>query len=129
MQFVPRGTQDMIKIFLFSVPFKPGLIRCLLSLVLEGGRKFTKIGIAMGATIGDADAKRGKNTHLLVIMRVRISQKIGLHNLMNQTQFKKGNGWKQNTKIIHDYCGIRIKIRMRTQMSTSWGCNNFIRCF
>ena len=61
-------------------------------MVLEGGHKIAKIGLAMGVAIGGAAAKSGKNTHLLVIMRVRLSQKIGLHNLTNQTRFKKGKG-------------------------------------
>ena len=37
----------------------------------------------MGVTIGYDAEKIGKNTHLLVIMRVRLSQKIGLLNLTN----------------------------------------------
>ena len=40
----------------------------------------------MGATIGGDAAKSGKKTHLLVIMHVRISHKIGLLDLTNQTQ-------------------------------------------
>ena len=59
----------------------------------------------MGVTIGG-----GKNTHLLVIMRVRLSQKIGLLDLTNRTRFKKGNGLKQRTKSMHDYCGIRLML-------------------
>ena len=51
-----------------------------------------KIVLAMGVTIGGDAAKSGKNTHLLVIMRVRLSQKIGLLDLTNRTRFKKGNG-------------------------------------
>ena len=46
----------------------------------------------MGVNIWGDAAKSGKNTHLLVIMRVWLSQKIGLLDLTNQTQFKKGNG-------------------------------------
>ena len=65
---------------------------CQIHLVLEGGRKSTKIGLAMGLTIGGDAAKSGKNTHLLVIMRMRLSQKIGLLDLTNQTRFKEGNG-------------------------------------
>ena len=34
----------------------------------------------------------GKNAHLLVIMCVRLSQKIGLLDFTNWTRFKKGNG-------------------------------------
>ena len=51
---------------------------CLIYLLLEGVRKSTKIGLAMGVKIGGDSAKSGKNTHLLVIMHVRLSHKIGL---------------------------------------------------
>ena len=58
--------------------------------MLEGGHKYAKNRLAMGATIvGDA-AKSGRSTHLLVIMRVSLLQKISLHNLTNMAQFKKG---------------------------------------
>ena len=50
-----------------------------------GGRKSTKIGLEIRVIIGVDDAKSGKTTHLLVIMRVRLSQKIGLLDLTNQT--------------------------------------------
>ena len=60
-----------MKTFLFVLPFKPGLIKCLIYLVLEGERKSSKIGLAMGVNIGVDAAKSDKNTHLLVIMRVR----------------------------------------------------------
>ena len=33
VHFELHGTQDMVKIFLFAVPFKPGLFRCLIYLV------------------------------------------------------------------------------------------------
>ena len=56
----------------------------------------------MGVTIGDNASKNGKNTHLLVIMCVRLSQKIGLHNLTNRTQIKKGNSQKKCKKMIQD---------------------------
>ena len=58
-------------------------------MVLGGGRKSTKILLAMGVKIEGNAAKSGKNTHLLVIMRVRLSQKIGLIELMNRNRFKK----------------------------------------
>ena len=45
---------------------------CLIGLVLEGGHKSTKNGIAMGVKIGGDAAKSVKNTHLLVIMRARL---------------------------------------------------------
>ena len=75
----------MIKTFSFAAPFLPGLLRCIIYWVLEEGRKYTNIRLATGATIeGDAE-KSGKNTHLLVIMCVRLSQKIGLLDLKNWT--------------------------------------------
>ena len=43
----------------------------------------------MGSTIEYDAEKRGKNTRLLVVMRVGILQKIGLLGLTNRTQFKK----------------------------------------
>ena len=46
----------------------------------------------MGVKIGGDAAKSVKDTQLLVIMHVRLLQKIGLLGLMNQTQFKKLNG-------------------------------------
>ena len=76
--------------------------------MMEGGWKYAKNGPAMGVMIGSDAAKSGKNTNLLLIMRVRLSQRIGLHNLTNRTRFKKGNGYKQHTKIIFDYYGISI---------------------
>ena len=56
------------------------------------GRKSTKNGLTMGVTIGGDAEKSGENTHLLVIMRMRLSQKIDLLDLTNRTQFKKVNG-------------------------------------
>ena len=46
------------------------ILKCLIYSVLEGGQKYTQIGLAMGVTIRGDDAKSGKNTNLLVIMRV-----------------------------------------------------------
>ena len=67
----------------------------------------------MGLKIwGDAD-KSGKNTNLLVVMRVRLSQKIGLLDLMNQTRFKKGHGYRICTKIVHVCWGVRLMLHMR----------------
>ena len=40
--------------------------------------------------VGDA-TKIGKNTNLLVVMRVRLSQNIGLLDLTDRTQLKKIN--------------------------------------
>ena len=60
--------------------------------MLEGGSKYEKNVLAMMVTNGGDDVKSVKNTHLLVIMRVRLSQKIGLCNLTNLTQFRERNG-------------------------------------
>ena len=43
----------------------------------------------MEVSIGGAAAKNDKNAYLLLIMRVRLSHKIGLHNLMNHNRFQK----------------------------------------
>ena len=51
--------------------------------MLKGGRKSIKIGLAMGMTIGGDVEKSGKNTHMLVIMRVMLSQKIGMLDFIN----------------------------------------------
>ena len=63
----------MVKKIPFALPFLPGLFRRLIYLVLEGELKSANIGLAMGVTIGGDAAKSGKNTDLLVIMRVRLS--------------------------------------------------------
>ena len=81
----------MVKTFSFVAPFYPGLIGCLIYSVLEGGCKSTKNELALGVTIGGDAAKSGKNTNLLVIMRVRLLQTISLLNLTNRAQLKKGN--------------------------------------
>ena len=51
---------------------------CLIYLVLYRGHKSTKNGLAMGLTIGGDAEKIGRETPVLVIICVRISQKIGL---------------------------------------------------
>ena len=81
---------------------------CLIGSVLEGGRKSEKNGLARGVKIDGDATKSCKNTHLLVIMCVRLSKKIGLHNLTNQTQFKKVNVYDQRTNIICNYCKVCI---------------------
>ena len=83
---------------LYASLFQPGLLRCLIYLLLEGCRKCTKIGLSMGVTIGGDASKSGKNTHLLVIIFVRLLQKIGMTDLANHTQFKKGNSQKIRAK-------------------------------
>ena len=50
---------------------------------MEGDQKYTKVGLSMGVTIGGGAAKSGNNTNLLLIMCVRLSQKIGLLDLTN----------------------------------------------
>ena len=53
------------------------------------GPQIYKKRTKMGVTIGGDAAKSGKNTHLVVIMHVRLSQKIGLLDLKNWNRFKK----------------------------------------
>ena len=53
----------------------------------------------MGVKFGGDAAKIGNNTHLLVIMHTKLSQKIGLIDLTNRTRFKKGNGYKYVQKV------------------------------
>ena len=57
----------------------------------------------MGVTIGGDDAKSGKNTHLLVVIHVRLLQKIGMTDLTNRIRFKTVNGYKIRTKSVRDY--------------------------
>ena len=45
-----------------------------------------KIGLAMGVKIGGDTSKSGKNTHLLVIISVRLLQKIGQLDLTDWPQ-------------------------------------------
>ena len=45
-------------------------------------------------------------------MRMRLSQKIGLLDLTNQTRFKKLIGYKIRTKIVHDYWGMCLILNM-----------------
>ena len=45
-----------------------------------------------------------------MIMRVRLLQRIGLLDLTNRTQFKKGNGYKIRTKSVRDYWGMRLML-------------------
>ena len=60
--------------------------------MLEGEHKSTKNGLSMGVKIGGDAENSGKKNHLLVIMHVRLSHKIGLLDLANGTLSKKGNG-------------------------------------
>ena len=76
----------------------------------------------MGVKIGGDDAKSGKNTNLLVIMYVRLSQKISLHNFPNQNWFKNENSWKKHMKNICDYCGIHVLLHMRILLLCAHKC-------
>ena len=78
------------------------------------GTQIYKNGLAMGVTIGGNAAKSGNNTHLLVVMRVRLSHIIGLIVLTNQTQFKKGNGYVLRTKSVWYYWGMCLMINRRS---------------
>ena len=49
--------------------------------MLEGGRKSTKNGLKMGVKNGGDAEKSGKKNPLLVIMCVRLSQKIVIFDL------------------------------------------------
>ena len=64
----------------------------------------------MGVTIGGDTAKSGKNAHLLVVMQVRLLQKIGPLDLTNPTEFKKVNGYKIRMKSLCNYWGVRITL-------------------
>ena len=59
---------------------------------MEGGPKFSKVGLSMGVTFGDDTTHNGNNIHLLPIMHTKLSQKFGLHDLMNRTPFLKVKG-------------------------------------
>ena len=78
-----------MKTISFAFSFKPLLLRCLIYLVLEGNRKSTRVILAMGVKIGGDSDKSGKNTDLLVVINVRLLQKIALLNLTNRNLFKK----------------------------------------
>ena len=52
--------------------------------MLEGDRKSTKVRISMGVIIRDYADKGGNNTHLVVIMHLRLSQNISIPDLTNQ---------------------------------------------
>ena len=82
----------------FAALFSHGILSCLIFSVLEGPHKSTKNGLAMGVTIGGDAKKSDKNTHLLVIMRMRLLQKTCLLDLANRNWFKNetaGNNVKK----------------------------------
>ena len=98
----------MVKTISFAFSFYPGLIRCLIYSVLEAEHKSTKNGIAMGVTIGSDAAKSGKITNLLVVMCVRLLQKIGLLDLTNRNKLNK------RKRLVHDYWGIDFMLHTRS---------------
>ena len=66
----------------------------------------------MSVTIDYDAAKSGKNTHLLVIMRVMLLQKIGLLNLTNQTRLRTILGalvGAQSAPKLHQRAHIFLK--------------------
>ena len=65
------GTQDMVKKIVCGPLLTWHTQVSKIYLVLEGGRKSTKNGLATGVAIGGDAAKIGKDTHLLVIIRMR----------------------------------------------------------
>ena len=78
--------------FSLKPSFYTGLLRCIIGSMLEWGTQIWKNGLATGVKIWGNAAKSGKDSHLLVIMCMRLSQKISLHNLTNWSWFKKLNG-------------------------------------
>ena len=58
---------------------------CIIYLVLERGQKSKKLGLELGVTIGGDAVKISRDTHLLVIIRVRLLHKISLLDLTNWT--------------------------------------------
>ena len=90
----------------------------------RGPQIYQNIGLVMGVTIvGDA-AKSGKNTHLLVIIRVRQSQKISLLKFTNRNLFKKEtarNNLQKLCVITSEFisCYIYHLSTTRKQISTS----------
>ena len=83
-----------------------------------------KKGLAMGVAIEGGAGKIGKNTHLLVIMRVRLFQIIGILNLTNCIQLKKEMARNKVPKVCtitaeFYKCYIHCLITTSTQMSNS----------
>ena len=68
----------------------------------------------MGVKIGGDADKSGKNTNLLVIICVRLLQKIGLLDLTNRTRFKKVKGYTICTKSVRYYWGMRLMLYARS---------------
>ena len=62
------------------------------------GPQIFKTVLAMGVTIGGDAAKSGKNTILLVIMHVRLSQKISLLRLEKSDSIQKRKQHKTTYK-------------------------------
>ena len=72
----------------------------------------------MGVRIEDDAAKIYKNSNLLVVILMRLSQNIGLLDLTNMNRSKKGNGWKICMKSVCNYWGIRLMLH--TQFIYYW---------
>ena len=66
----------------------------------------------MGWEIGGDAAKSGNKTRLVVVIRVRLSQNIGLLDLTNRTQFKKLNGYIIRTEIVYNHWGMSLMLHM-----------------
>ena len=64
--------------------------------MLKGSPKYAKNELLIGVTIGGDAAESVDNTHLLVVMRVRLLHKIGLYNLTNW------NGLKKTARKTHE---------------------------
>ena len=80
---------------------------------MEGGPKFPKIRLLMGVTFEGDATNNGKNTHLLLIMHVRLSHKNG-SQLDKPDSIKKrekdgnniGKKFTPTTKYVSSY--IRV---------------------
>ena len=71
VHFELRGTQDMLKTFIFAVPFLTWTTQ--VSIIIGVGKR-TQIYMnwtSKGVTIGGDAEKSDKNNHLIVIMRMR----------------------------------------------------------
>ena len=113
----------------FWAHFKPSLLRCLIYLVLEWKRKSTNIVLARGVKIGYDTEKSGKNNNLLVITRVKLSQKSVWSNwqiwLNSKNEMARHNVLRLCAITVEFiYCYIRGNITTHTQVFTTWGCAN-----
>ena len=100
----------MVKCFCLKSTFNLACSSVLYIRCWKGSKIYKNWTRNLGNNGGGDAAKSGKNTNLLVIMRTRLLQKIGLIDLENWTRFKKGNGYKICTKSVRDYWGMRVMI-------------------